>query len=126
MEFLEGESLWHRIERRKRLVPGDALRIGRQIASALEAAHRVHIVHRDLKPDNVFLVSDSESPGGERIKLLDFGIAKMADEYRGSVRTQVNVIMGTPAYMAPEQCRGSKGVADKTDVYALGVMLFEQ
>ena len=50
----------------------------------------------------------------------------MADEYRGSVRTQVNVIMGTPAYMAPEQCRGSKGVADKTDVYALGVMLFEQ
>ncbi|MFO0576287.1 MAG: serine/threonine-protein kinase [Polyangia bacterium] len=77
------------------------------------------------EPDNVFLVSDSEAPGGERIKLLDFGIAKMADEYRGSVRTQVNVIMGTPAYMAPEQCRGSKGVADKTDVYALGVMLFE-
>lgn len=125
MEYLEGESLWQRIERRGRLSPSDALRLARQIASALEAAHRVHIVHRDLKPDNVFIVADSESPGGERAKLLDFGIAKMADEYRGSVRTQVNVIMGTPTYMAPEQCRGSKGVADKTDVYALGVMLFE-
>jgi serine/threonine protein kinase len=125
MEYLEGESLWQRIERRGRLSANDALRLGRQIASALEAAHRVQIVHRDLKPDNVFIVRDSESPGGERAKLLDFGIAKMADEYRGSVRTQVNVIMGTPTYMAPEQCRGSKGVADKTDVYALGVMLFE-
>jgi hypothetical protein len=63
--------------------------------------------------------------GGERIKLLDFGIAKMADEYRGAVRTQLNYIMGTPAYMSPEQCRGSKGIGAPVDVYALGVILFE-
>ena len=68
-------------------------------------------------------VPDSEAPGGERIKLLDFGIAKMADEYRGAGRTQLNYIMGTPAYMSPEQCRGSKGIGAPVDVYALGVIL---
>ena len=125
MEFLEGESLWTRMERRRKLSAEEVIRLGRQVASALAAAHEKQIVHRDLKPDNIFIVTDAEAPGGERAKLLDFGIAKMADEFRGSVRTQVNVIMGTPAYMAPEQCRGSKGVGDRTDVYALGCILFE-
>lgn len=125
MEYLEGESLWKRIERHKRIALPEALRIARQIASALAAAHDKQIVHRDLKPDNIFVVPDSEAPGGERIKLLDFGIAKMADEYRGAVRTQLNYIMGTPAYMSPEQCRGSKGIGAPVDVYALGVILFE-
>ena len=125
MEYLDGESLWKRIERHKRMALPEALRIGRQIASALAAAHEKQIVHRDLKPDNIFIVPDSEAPGGERIKLLDFGIAKMADEYRGAVRTQLNYIMGTPAYMSPEQCRGSKGIGAPVDVYSLGVILFE-
>ncbi len=125
MEYLDGESLWKRIERHKRIALPEALRIARQIASALAAAHDKQIVHRDLKPDNIFVVPDSEAPGGERIKLLDFGIAKMADEYRGAVRTQLNYIMGTPAYMSPEQCRGSKGIGAPVDVYALGVILFE-
>ncbi len=125
MEFLDGESLWKRIERQKKLPVPEALRIARQIASALAAAHEKQIVHRDLKPDNIFIVPDSEAPGGERIKLLDFGIAKMADEYRGAVRTQLNYIMGTPAYMSPEQCRGSKGIGAPVDVYSLGVILFE-
>jgi len=113
------------MERRRKLSAEEVIRLGRQVASALAAAHEKQIVHRDLKPDNIFIVTDAEAPGGERAKLLDFGIAKMADEFRGSVRTQVNVIMGTPAYMAPEQCRGSKGVGDRTDVYALGCILFE-
>ena len=125
MEFLDGESLWKRMERERRMSLPETLRIGRQIASALAAAHDKQIVHRDLKPDNIFLVPDSEAPGGERIKLLDFGIAKMADEYRGAVRTQLNYIMGTPAYMSPEQCRGSKGIGAPVDVYSLGVILFE-
>jgi serine/threonine protein kinase len=125
MEYLDGESLWKRIDRHKKLALPEALRIARQIASALAAAHDKQIVHRDLKPDNIFVVPDSEAPGGERIKLLDFGIAKMADEYRGAVRTQLNYIMGTPAYMSPEQCRGSKGIGAPVDVYALGVILFE-
>ena len=125
MEYLEGESLWKRIERQKKLPVPEALRIARQIASALAAAHEKQIVHRDLKPDNIFIVPDGEAPGGERIKLLDFGIAKMADEYRGAVRTQLNYIMGTPAYMSPEQCRGSKGIGAPVDVYSLGVILFE-
>lgn len=125
MEYLDGESLWKRLDRHKRIALPEALRVGRQIASALAAAHEKQIVHRDLKPDNIFIVPDSEAPGGERIKLLDFGIAKMADEYRGAVRTQLNYIMGTPAYMSPEQCRGSKGIGAPVDVYALGVILFE-
>ena len=125
MEYLDGESLWKRLDRHKRLALPEALRVGRQIASALASAHEKQIVHRDLKPDNIFLVPDSEAPGGERIKLLDFGIAKMADEYRGAVHTKLNYIMGTPAYMSPEQCRGSKGIGAPVDVYALGVILFE-
>ena len=125
MEYLEGESLWKRIERHKRIALPEALRIARQIASALAAAHDKQIVHRDLKPDNIFVVPDSEAPGGERIKLLDFGIAKMADEYRGAVRTQLNYIMGTPAYMSPELCKDARDVTDRSDVYALGLILYE-
>ena len=66
----------------------------------LAAAHEKQIVHRDLKPDNIFIVPDGEAPVASG-SLLDFGIAKMADEYRGAVRTQLNYIMGTPAYMSP-------------------------
>jgi serine/threonine-protein kinase len=75
MEFLEGESLRTRLAREHQLPVKTALRIARQIASALFAAHRVNIIHRDLKPDNVMLVPDPDVPGGERVKILDFGIA---------------------------------------------------
>src|SRR5262249_51237260 len=85
------------------------------------------IIHRDLKPDNIMLVGDSAMPGGERTKLLDFGIAKLKQEYQGSgdqVMTRAGVMMGTPLYMAPEQCRNASDVDDKADVYSLGVMLY--
>ncbi len=79
MELLQGESLGARIKRERRLAPALAIGICRQVAAALGAAHRSGIVHRDLKPDNIFLVPDPAVRGGERVKILDFGIAKLAD-----------------------------------------------
>jgi tRNA A-37 threonylcarbamoyl transferase component Bud32 len=128
MELLEGEPLAARLARLKRLPLGNALVIARQIASALAPAHRAGIVHRDLKPDNVFLVPDAEVAGGERVKLLDFGIAKLLgdDEPGGAGRlTTTKTVMGTPHYMSPEQCRGAGGVDARSDLYALGCMLHE-
>lgn len=127
MEYLRGESLTSRLERLFRtgqqMPLGQALQIAAQLADALTAAHEKGIVHRDMKPSNVMLVRDSAVPGGERAKILDFGIAKLS---QGQAKgTATNVVMGTPQYMSPEQCRGAGGVDDKTDVYALGVMLFE-
>lgn len=125
MEFLNGESLYKRLQREKRLSEIDTVRIGRQVATALAAAHAKQVIHRDLKPENIILVPDSETPSGERAKILDFGIAKLASEHRGGLRTDTSVVMGTPIYMSPEQCRGGKSVGDRADVYALGVLLFE-
>jgi len=121
MEFLKGESLAKRLERGP--LGLDTLRISRQIASVLAAAHERGIIHRDLKPDNVIIVKDPETPGGERAKVLDFGIAKIAEEH--TMKTQAGSVLGTPAYMAPEQCKSASLVSDKSDVYALGVMMYE-
>ncbi|HEU4538594.1 MAG TPA: bifunctional serine/threonine-protein kinase/formylglycine-generating enzyme family protein, partial [Polyangiaceae bacterium] len=122
MELVEGEPL------RARLSPAAlgasaALRVARQIGAALAAAHARGIVHRDLKPDNVMLVRDDEVSGGERVKLLDFGIAKLADD--GRQPTTDGMVLGTATYMAPEQCAGEPDVDDRADVYALGVVLYE-
>ncbi|MFO0577260.1 MAG: serine/threonine-protein kinase [Polyangia bacterium] len=102
MEFLEGESLYKRLQREARLSEAESLRLGRQIASALAAAHEKQVVHRDLKPENVFIVPDAEAAGGERAKILDFGIAKLTAMQQGPVRTNTNMLMGTPIYMSPE------------------------
>ena len=103
-----------------------ALRIARQIASALVAAHAKHIIHRDLKPSNIMLVPDPDMPGGERVKVVDFGIAKMAgDQVAGQHKTRAGAILGTPLYMSPEQCRGAGEVTEKSDIYSMGVMLYE-
>src|SRR3954470_10438963 len=98
MEYLEGENLGARI-RRGRLPLAATMTIVRAIARALQAAHEQGIVHRDLKPDNVFLVPDSELPSGERVKLLDFGIAKLTYDGSASGHTRTGTVMGTPAYM---------------------------
>jgi serine/threonine-protein kinase len=131
MEYLNGETLGARLKAihgRGRLDFSVTLRIARQIASALAATHEKGIVHRDLKPDNVMLVADPESPGGERAKLLDFGIAKLRAELTESEDTRhvtmAGTLMGTPTFMSPEQCRGAGHVDDRTDVYSLGIMLY--
>ena len=127
MEFLEGESLASRLDRTRPLDVAQALEIGSQTASALAAAHSKGIVHRDLKPDNLFLVPDEMVGAGERVKVLDFGIAKLRDDMRGSsMKTRTGAIMGTAAYMSPEQCQGLiEKIDHRTDVYALGIIMYE-
>jgi tRNA A-37 threonylcarbamoyl transferase component Bud32 len=121
MELLEGEALSARIDRLGKLAVADALRIARQIAGSLAAAHARGIVHRDLKPENIFLVCDAEAQGGERTKILDFGICKVDSAV---TVTQSGTMIGTPVYMSPEQCRGAGGVDHRADIYAFGCLLF--
>lgn len=134
MEFLNGEPLSRRLKRHhpSPLPLAMALRLCRQMASALASAHGHHVVHRDLKPGNVMIVADPEAAAGERVKLFDFGIAKLltprpsTDElHTGDYETRTGMLMGTPTYMSPEQCRGDAAVDDRTDVYALGVILYQ-
>ncbi|HEY0714424.1 MAG TPA: serine/threonine-protein kinase, partial [Polyangia bacterium] len=127
MELLEGESLAQRIARQGQLSPSHAIELARQTASALAAAHRKGIIHRDLKPENLFVVPHGSMPGREEVKVLDFGIAKLRSEVGdGKFQTQAGMLMGTPPYMSPEQCRGVSAEIDaRTDIYALGVILFE-
>ena len=123
MELLEGEPLNDRLAQRGRLGMVEALRIGRQVAASLATAHNRGIVHRDLKPENVFMVRDVEVAHGERAKILDFGIAKLSGE--GSLsKTNTGALLGTPTYMSPEQCRGAGEVDHRSDLYALGCLLF--
>ena len=128
MELVEGETLAERIERGA-LSLEDALAIARQMAEGLEAAHEKSIVHRDLKPANVKVTED----GG--VKILDFGLAKALEDERpgpaesssptlARAATQAGVLLGTAAYMSPEQARGQK-VDRRTDIWAFGVVLFE-
>jgi eukaryotic-like serine/threonine-protein kinase len=124
MEYLEGESLAKRIERQKRLSLPQIADIGRQIASVLEATHSAGITHRDLKPDNIFIVPDRELASRERVKILDFGIAKLTGTL-ASVSPATIGTMGTPAYMAPEQWGDSAKVDWRADVYSLGCVAFE-
>jgi serine/threonine-protein kinase len=124
MEHLVGETLADRL-RRTETVPWEiACGIARQVAEAIAAAHANGIVHRDLKPDNVFLVGGVGDPERAVVKVLDFGIAKLltADAARLTMR---GMVLGTPEYMAPEQCEGSDDIDERADIYALGCILFE-
>jgi serine/threonine-protein kinase len=121
MEWLEGEDLAATIERGA-MGLRRALEVLDPVCDALEAAHEAGIVHRDLKPDNVFV---AQGQGGERVKLLDFGIAKLnAENDERKTPTRTGMVLGTPAYISPEQAR-CEPVGPKTDVYSLGVMIFE-
>ena len=123
MELLDGETLDKRLDRVGQLSVDDALRFMRQVASSLGAAHDCQIVHRDLKPENIFLVRDHEVPGGERAKILDFGIAKLNQD-PFALKTQTAALIGTPMFMSPEQCRGAGHVDQRSDIYSLGCVLF--
>ncbi len=125
MELLEGESLSGRLRREGTLAAGSLIPIARQATSALAAAHAAGIIHRDLKPDNLFLEPDPDHPSGVRLKVLDFGIAKLASEAGPGIKTRTQSVMGTPVYMSPEQCKGAGTVDARADIYSLGCILFE-
>mgnify|MGYP001605623862 FL=1 len=122
MEFLAGVSLAELIRREAPMAPDRALSICIQIADALSASHARGIVHRDLKPDNVILIQR----GRERdfVKVLDFGIAKLTGDQAGSRRTRTGIVMGTLSYMSPEQCEGRGSIDHRTDIYALGILVY--
>jgi eukaryotic-like serine/threonine-protein kinase len=116
MERLDGETLAQRLRRVRRLSPVEALRTANGVLEGLTAAHEIGVVHRDIKPPNIFLA------GGSRPKILDFGVAKIADA-RGAI-TARGVAVGTPRYMSPEQASG-ESVDGRSDLYAVGLILFE-
>lgn len=120
MEYLDGIDLTGAIEEAVGMAPVRVVHIAKQLCRALGAAHEVGIVHRDLKPDNIYLIRR----GGDSnfVKVLDFGIAKVGGT--SSKLTRAGQVFGTPHYMSPEQCAGS-GVDHRTDVYALGIILYE-
>ncbi|HVW29517.1 MAG TPA: serine/threonine-protein kinase [Polyangiaceae bacterium] len=126
MEYMDGDSLSARIQKRTRLTAQETYPIARQILEGLAAAHGAGIIHRDLKPDNVFLL---KRRGGHAdfVKLLDFGISKFSalSGESGFSMTRTGAVMGTPYYMSPEQAKGAKGMDHRADLYAVGVILYE-
>jgi serine/threonine-protein kinase len=122
MEWLDGRSLSSVLEAEPKLPVPRAVHIARGIGRALAAAHQKGVVHRDLKPDNIFLLQRGEDP--DFAKVLDFGIAKlMGEDQAKHMKTQTGQIVGTPYFMAPEQCRGQP-IDPRTDVYALGCIVY--
>jgi serine/threonine protein kinase/tetratricopeptide (TPR) repeat protein len=128
MEYLVGENLGDYLARAGGLAehPRAVAAVMGQIADALTAAHENGIIHRDLKPDNLFLCASADSPSAVRVKVLDFGIAKLVAPKTGEARrTRTGSLLGTPLYMSPEQCRGSGQIDFRTDIYSLGCIIFE-
>lgn len=120
MELIEGKSLREFAKQQGPLDPALAAEVTSQVCAALDEAHRQHIVHRDIKPDNIIL---NATPSGLRVKVLDFGIAKLRDD-TASHLTQTGSVMGTPHYMSPEQCLGEE-LDSRADIYSVGVVLYE-
>src|SRR5512141_3193025 len=118
MPFVEGESLRSRLNREKQLPMADAIRIATEVASALDYAHRPGAVHRDIKPENI-LIHDG------RALVADFGIALAASKAGGNRMTETGMSLGTPHYMSPEQAMGEREITARSDVYALGAVLYE-
>jgi Tol biopolymer transport system component len=118
MPFVDGESLRDRLKREKQLPVDDALRIGREVADALQYAHEHGVIHRDIKPENILL------QGGHAL-VADFGIALAASKVGGNRMTETGMSLGTPQYMSPEQAMGERELDARTDIYALGCVMFE-
>ncbi|APR78026.1 serine/threonine protein kinase [Minicystis rosea] len=133
MELLAGDDLYVLLEREGAITQARAVRILIEVCDALMVAHELGIVHRDLKPENIMVITDPAHPNGERVKVLDFGIAKLlapdaaAPDPRidpGSAVTRAGTFIGTPAYMSPEQC-ALLPVDTRADIYTCGVLLFQ-
>ena len=122
MELLEGEDLRARLDRLGKLSRSDLFPIVSQVGRALDRAHSLGIVHRDLKPENVFLAHDHDR---EVVKILDFGVAKMAATSVTDVATKTGTLLGTPYYMSPEQTRGTTEVDGRSDLWSLAVITYE-
>src|SRR5688572_21597187 len=118
MPFVDGESLRDRLTREKQLPIADAIRIATEVADALHYAHGHHVIHRDIKPENILL------HGGHAL-VADFGIALAASNTGGERMTETGMSLGTPMYMSPEQAMGERSLDARTDVYALGCVLYE-
>ncbi len=124
MELLPGESLASRLRSRGRLTPRELLPIALQMCDALAAVHAAGVIHRDVKPSNVLLAVDRDDPAGpERVKLLDFGIARV--EWEETRITNTGGPLGTPGYMSPEQEMGEGEIDGRSDLFSLGALLFE-
>jgi serine/threonine-protein kinase len=121
MERLSGEALDNRLKLVGRLSAAEAIEIAISIAAALKAAHAKGIIHRDLKPANVFLHREAEGEG-EIVKVLDFGVSKLLQENASAITTG---LVGSPAYMSPEQARAEPNIDARSDLWSLGVVLFE-
>jgi serine/threonine-protein kinase len=118
MPFVEGESLRDRLDREKQLPVDDAVRIAREVADALDYAHKRGVIHRDIKPENVLLHDG-------RALVADFGIALAASKAGGSRMTETGMSLGTPRYMSPEQAMGERDITARSDIYALGCVTYE-